>query len=691
MELDSEKGIAESHCTGTIAPMPDPIAKQSPWDLLPSPEVTDHYWVELVDRYVPGYRRFAPGESHPDRSKYPNTLLADEKVVEGDDNMVRRFWSTDPTNQDAYNYGLTYSAESVAHPIWARRYLYRRDQYTALTTLTAFTGVFLIKVTDGGSGYVEPPEVTITGTGTGATAVCFVSAGVVKWARITAEGTGYTGTPTIAFVGGGGVDATATAIMQGTAKLVHQELQELPQDEPRRSLWVTVLCVWETLPGPEITGVEYDERGDLKTTTHQRVVAGTAPDADGLLVIASAVEGKDSVVSERIVETVPSYAALTHKEFERQRAMGQEVTIADDIVAPSTTLTDPTYTPTGGTLVTVQVLNDELKVTSVTKARRLKTSLKSGKYFPTLTETHIDEQTGICIDLYTTFVPAGYKGGIGHVASISLTSGGVSALAAGDYWLIASGACASAAIAAATVNSSHVVTSVKLLYGGGGYTTAPTFTLTGSSATFAAIRGNGYVEIQKFDKWLSISVTSVLRDGMLGGLANTVPVDTRYPVTQRETFPDVLKDVQLLTVSGTTTQGSWNKIEGYSGPVKGRLTRKYIRNDAYANWDTTPTGTIFTTRPEIVQFFPQENRVAVSINLLGVTQTVYTREFPMSLHEEVDLTVLGGAVTAILPATKPTDLPYQTWIVRSIREEQWRFDFWLVEVMEIFVPPDPQV
>lgn len=298
--------------------MSDPIAKQTPWDLLPSPEVTDHFWVEVVDRYTPGYQRFAPGEPHPDRSKYPNTLLADEKPVEGDDNLVHRYWATDPTNQDAYNFGLTYSSEAVACPIWARRYVVRRDLYAPVATGTAFTGVFLVRVDDGGSGYVSPPAVTFTGgSGAGATAVCFISAGAVKWVRITAEGTGYTGTPAVAFVGGNGSGATATALMQGAAKLVHQELQELPQDDPRRSLWVGVLRVWETLPGPQLVGEYWDfTRGVKVTVYNQVVVAGTsAPAAIG--EIASRVTSIDSVKShleKEISDTTGAPAGTTRPD-----------------------------------------------------------------------------------------------------------------------------------------------------------------------------------------------------------------------------------------------------------------------------------------------------------------------------------------------------------------------------------------
>jgi uncharacterized repeat protein (TIGR01451 family) len=72
-------------------------------------------------------------------------------------------------------------------------------------------------VTAGGSGYTSAPTVTITGVGTGATAVATISSGVVTGVVITSAGTGYTATPTIAFSGGGGSGAAALASLGSTS------------------------------------------------------------------------------------------------------------------------------------------------------------------------------------------------------------------------------------------------------------------------------------------------------------------------------------------------------------------------------------------------------------------------------------------------------------------------------------------
>jgi len=73
-----------------------------------------------------------------------------------------------------------------------------------------------ISVTKGGTGYIAPPAVTLTGGGgTGATAVAEIdrSTGKITALRVTSGGSGYTSAPSVAFAGGGGKDASATAVV----------------------------------------------------------------------------------------------------------------------------------------------------------------------------------------------------------------------------------------------------------------------------------------------------------------------------------------------------------------------------------------------------------------------------------------------------------------------------------------------
>lgn len=78
--------------------------------------------------------------------------------------------------------------------------------------ITSFdnTGVFLITVTNGGSGYTSP-VVSISGTGSGASATATISSGVVTEVTMTSPGSGYTTAPTVTITGGAGTGAIATA------------------------------------------------------------------------------------------------------------------------------------------------------------------------------------------------------------------------------------------------------------------------------------------------------------------------------------------------------------------------------------------------------------------------------------------------------------------------------------------------
>ncbi|OYW28543.1 MAG: hypothetical protein B7Z47_05705, partial [Chthoniobacter sp. 12-60-6] len=85
----------------------------------------------------------------------------------------------------------------------------------------AGNGVTTIAVTNGGSGYVGAPYVSISGTGAGATAVAnMVDDGMgngtfkIGSITITSAGTGYTGTPAVTLTGGGGTGAVLdTAVL----------------------------------------------------------------------------------------------------------------------------------------------------------------------------------------------------------------------------------------------------------------------------------------------------------------------------------------------------------------------------------------------------------------------------------------------------------------------------------------------
>ena len=171
---------------------------------------------------------------------------------------------------------------------------------------------------------------------------------------------------TITITDSTGTGATATAFIQPqSAVLVHEETMTLDNDTPElASLFVRVIRVYETLPGPQVISQQVDQRGDLETTITQTVAEGTAPTADGLLVTASNVQGQDTVKATATTSTVPSYATLTSEEIGE---MGALVTTVNDIVAPGS------VTPVTGLLIVA----DKLDAQSATKSQHTKSTVAS--------------------------------------------------------------------------------------------------------------------------------------------------------------------------------------------------------------------------------------------------------------------------------------------------------------------------
>jgi len=85
----------------------------------------------------------------------------------------------------------------------------------ALAYATISGGAVTAVTVSTGSGYTSAPTVVITGSGTGGAATAIVNEGMVTGFTITNAGTGYTTAPTISFTGGGGTGATAIATVSG--------------------------------------------------------------------------------------------------------------------------------------------------------------------------------------------------------------------------------------------------------------------------------------------------------------------------------------------------------------------------------------------------------------------------------------------------------------------------------------------
>jgi hypothetical protein len=85
---------------------------------------------------------------------------------------------------------------------------------TGVANFNAATGqVTGITITDAGIGYTALPAVTLASFTNAAAAEIFLGGGSVVSADIVSQGSGYTGTPTLTFTGGGGQGATGTAVV----------------------------------------------------------------------------------------------------------------------------------------------------------------------------------------------------------------------------------------------------------------------------------------------------------------------------------------------------------------------------------------------------------------------------------------------------------------------------------------------
>lgn len=103
--------------------------------------------------------------------------------------------------------------------------------------------------------------------------------------------------------------ATYTAVALGTADPIAPTATLVDQTaEPTEKLagYLTVKRVYETLPGPVLTGQVVTPDGQLGTVTTQRVVAGTELPAPGATTVSASVDPITAAVSKKELVTVGS-------------------------------------------------------------------------------------------------------------------------------------------------------------------------------------------------------------------------------------------------------------------------------------------------------------------------------------------------------------------------------------------------
>lgn len=239
-----------------------------------------------------------PGTPHPNTRDYPGFKLARMGAIPGQKNWIHRIWVTDASNQDLYNYALKYVAEANAYPIFIRSYQELRATYAPRTKGAALQTVYRLTLTAAGSGYTTPPTVTFSGgAGSGAKAEALLNQdGTLAAVVLLAGGLSYTSAPTVTITGGGGSGATATAFIQPSgAILVSEEMQNYDPQDPNFNLYVHVMRVYKTLPGPLLLGAVQNPSGTSGVISRQEVAYGATNTITGPDVLESSVTPTSSV------------------------------------------------------------------------------------------------------------------------------------------------------------------------------------------------------------------------------------------------------------------------------------------------------------------------------------------------------------------------------------------------------------
>lgn len=173
-------------------------------------------------------------------------------------------WSSDQNADDATNAEATFPYDSLTFPAYGRVTTVRREVYESSPTVaygSALTGLIAIKVTAGGTGYVDGDAVTISGSHGCAAEIVVDANGTIVAVIITNEGNGLDSAslPTIGVTSTTGSGATLVAIVQPkTAILTSQKKSELPDSDPLSHEFVQLTRIYETLPGAVIPFTRWD-------------------------------------------------------------------------------------------------------------------------------------------------------------------------------------------------------------------------------------------------------------------------------------------------------------------------------------------------------------------------------------------------------------------------------------------------
>ncbi|HEV7611739.1 MAG TPA: choice-of-anchor D domain-containing protein [Steroidobacteraceae bacterium] len=165
-----------------------------------------------------------------------------------------------------------------------------------------------VHVTAGGSGYTSAPVVTLSGDGSGATAVANINAsGAVTSITLTNAGSGYTSAPTVGISGGGGAGAAATVDFvlfstAGTATaLPPAQLPRVQSFGTEAPFGATTKLTWNNLrPGTYL----------IESGTHPSIQAPMG--LYGILVVTTGVNGTAAGQAYPTTANVPATKASAY-------------------------------------------------------------------------------------------------------------------------------------------------------------------------------------------------------------------------------------------------------------------------------------------------------------------------------------------------------------------------------------------
>ena len=113
---------------------PRTLSPEVPVVSYPTPNVSDLLVVQDVDTRTPDYVALSYGDLHPDQISFPGLKLVFQQPLDNEQNYmwVRRVYANDRSNQDTYNYAIKQTSSDPNFPIYIRTYSIPRSGYTPL-------------------------------------------------------------------------------------------------------------------------------------------------------------------------------------------------------------------------------------------------------------------------------------------------------------------------------------------------------------------------------------------------------------------------------------------------------------------------------------------------------------------------------------------------------------------------------